>query len=169
MSKTTKEVDRNEAAREQAKAQFASIWDMVDRLNHAQDCDGGEDCEASDEEIYGGLGLHWKEGDKATDEEREQYHDEDEARQAITEDALSVEVRSDWHEPGQEAAAQEFNILLCTGGPAVRIRGELNEHGEPDRAWMECQDWFTSWEQVTLGGGSQEILLTYARQFYFGE
>jgi len=32
-----------------------------------------------------------------------------------------------------EAKAEEFCILLTTGGPALRIRGELNQHMEPDR------------------------------------
>lgn len=169
MKTETEPKDRLEDAREQAKAQFDSICDMVSRLEHAQECDGGDDCEATNEEIYGGLGLHWKEGDEATAEEKEEYHDEEAASAAITEDALSVEVRGGWRSRGEEAADEEFSILLCTGGPAVRIRGELDEHGQPDRAWVECQDWGTGWEYVTLGGGSQKVLLTYASQFYFGE
>jgi hypothetical protein len=70
--------------------------------------------------------------------------DEDDARQRISEDPLSVEVRSDWTTPGEELEAAEFCILLCTGGPAVRIVGELNR-GEPCRAWLEYQDWGTPW------------------------
>lgn len=89
------------------------------------------------------------------------------AEQAIHEDALSVEVRSGWVSPGDKMSAEQFCILLCTGGPAVRIIGELNEHGEPRRAWLECQDWFTPWTQVF--NVSQDTLLAYASCFYFGE
>jgi len=97
--------------------------------------------------------------------------DEDEARQAIEEDALSVEVRSDWYSPGSSDAdtrPAQFCILLCTGGPACRIMGELDEHLEPHRAWLEHQDWGTPWTQY-YEPGIQEALLAYARCFYFGE
>ena len=89
------------------------------------------------------------------------------ALEAIQQDALSVEVRSDWVSPGEKMTAGQFNILLCTGGPAVRIMGELDEHGEPYRAWLECQDWGTQWTQVF--NVSQDTLLAYASCFYFGE
>lgn len=91
----------------------------------------------------------------------------EDAEQRIQEDALEVCVRSGWHEPGDsEAEAEEFYILLCTGGPAVRIRGELNS-GEPFRAWMEYQDWGTPWTQYF--DADQATLLAYCEQFYFGE
>jgi len=61
----------------------------------------------------------------------------------------------------------EFTILLCTGGPAVRIIGELNEHQEPESARIEYQDWFTAWEDMPLTSEQQEKVLTYCRQFYF--
>jgi len=95
---------------------------------------------------------------------------QDEARERIHEDALSVEVRSDWYTPGRSAednAPSEFRILLCTGGPAVQIRGELSSHGEPDRAWLEVQDWGKPWTQYFKA--DPDVLLDYARCFYFGE
>lgn len=98
--------------------------------------------------------------------------DEDDARQTIQEDALSVEVRSDWHTPGdsEDSKPTEFRILLCTGGPAVQIIGELNEHFEPDRARIQHQDWGTPWTEIFgLDASQVEALLTYCRQFYFGE
>ena len=97
-----------------------------------------------------------------TEEER------DEARQTIEEDALSVEVRSDWHEPGGDSDPGEYCILLCTGGPAVRIRGDLAAYSEPNTAELEYQDWFTPWERLPTDSADEEILLTYARSFYFG-
>ena len=89
------------------------------------------------------------------------------AEQRIQEDALSLEVRSGWVTPGEEMQAEEFNILLGTGGPAVRIRGELSQYKEPDRAWLEVQDWFLPWTRYY--DADQDVLLTYCRQFYFGE
>jgi hypothetical protein len=82
-----------------------------------------------------------------------------EAKQAIQEDPLSV--REGWRNPGEK----EFNILLCTGGPAVRIIGKLGEYGEPFSARLQYQDWFTSWEDYRPeDDDAEEILLTYCRQ-----
>ena len=92
--------------------------------------------------------------------------DEDEARQVIQEDPLEVQVRSDWMNPGETLEAGEFMILLCTGGPAVRIVGEL-DRGTPCRAWLEYQDWGTPWTQWF--GASSDTLCEYAANFFFGE
>lgn len=92
--------------------------------------------------------------------------DEDAARDNIQEDPLEVQVRSDWTNPGETLEAGEFMILLCTGGPAVRIVGELNR-GEPCRAWLEYQDWGTPWTQWF--GASSDTLCEYAANFFFGE
>lgn len=164
-----------ERAKHQAKSQLESVVEMVKRLEHVRTCSGGEDCELTAEKIYAGINLYYSEADKlnntkATEEEREQYHDEEDATRSISEDPLSVEVRSDWHNPGaEEDKPTEYTILLCTGGPACRIIGELDEYGQPDTAQIEYQDWFTPW--IRYGDTSNEddeALLTYARQFYFG-
>jgi len=94
--------------------------------------------------------------------------DADEAREAIQQDALEVTMRSGWVSSGTEMEPVEFQILLCTGGPAVRIRGELT-NGEPSRAWIEHQDWGTPWTELVGAPIEQDTLLTYCRQFYFGE
>lgn len=94
----------------------------------------------------------------------------DEARERVQEDALSIEVRSPWYTPGSddaERASSEFKILLTSGGPAVQIHGELDEHGEPYRAWLEVQEWGKPWTQYFKA--DRDVLLTYARCFYFGE
>lgn len=93
----------------------------------------------------------------------------EDAEQRIHEDALSVEIRSDWHTPGDDSEPTDFQILLCTGGPAVRIMGELDRYGEPCRAWLEYQDWGTPWTERISQPGDQDALLTYARCFYFGQ
>lgn len=164
-----------ERAKEQAKAQLESILGMVKRLEHCPDCtgesDGEEGCQLSDAEILEGINIYFKEGMTASDEDRESYHNEEEARQAISEDPLSVEVRADWHTPGEdENKPTEYCILLCTGGPAVRIIGDLDEHQQPDTANLEYQDWFTPWiKYYDTNEEEDEALLTYARQFYFGD
>jgi hypothetical protein len=103
----------------------------------------------------------------------------EDAEQRIQEDPLCLEVRSGWTTLDEPLQAEEFNILLCTGGPAVRIVGELDQ-GQPTRAWLEVQDWFTPWTQyfgvtdpndpgARTNLPSQDVLLAYASQFYFGE
>jgi len=96
--------------------------------------------------------------------------DDEEARQTIQEDALSVQVRGAWHSPGDtDVEDDEFEILLCTGGPAVRIVGDLNS-GSPDRPRLEYQDWFTSWTELIIDNDEErEALQTYCEQFYFGD
>jgi len=144
------ETDKLASARSQAKAQFESIKEMVEALHVAHN---------SDNETRGA-------SEAIEDVER-----------TIHEDALSVEVRSDWYCPGGDGDSGkpfEYCILLCTGGPAVRIVGRLNEHCEPESAQIECQDWFTPWTPVYLDEGerlgySEEIMLAYARCFYYGE
>lgn len=164
---TPKEKDE-ERAKDQARIQLESIVEKVKRLTHIEDCDG-TDCELSDPEIYSGINLYWQEGksDPATEEERAEYHDEEAARQSIQEDPLSVQVRGGWRDPGSENEDMEFMILLCTGGPAVRIVGELGAGDEPDSATVEYQDWFTPWVEYNSYDNRHE-LLTYCQQFYFG-
>jgi hypothetical protein len=95
---------------------------------------------------------------------------DEEAREEIWFDALSVQVRSGWYVPGRDAGKpKEFEILLCTGGPAVRLVGALDEHGEPQSVAMEVQDWFQPWMTFhpLSDADTDEILLTYARCFNF--
>ena len=91
--------------------------------------------------------------------------DQDEARERIQEDALDVRVFGERR--NGEWEADRFEILLTTGGPAVRIVGELDGNCEPSRAWLEVQDWGTPWTQHF--GIESETLLSYCRCFYFGE
>lgn len=99
----------------------------------------------------------------------DEYGDEDEARQRIEEDPLSIQIRSGWISPGEEFEPEEFEILLCTGGPAVRIVGELDQWNQPTTARIEYQDWFTPWMEYHGDNVDHDALLTYCRVFYFGE
>lgn len=93
----------------------------------------------------------------------------DEAAQRIREDALSVEVRDDWRAVGDDSGdLTEFRIVLCTGGPHVQIRGEL-DGTMPARAWLEYQGWGTPMTERVNQPGDQDALLAYAREFWFGE
>lgn len=94
-----------------------------------------------------------------------------EAQEDIQADALEVCVRSGWTPCGDVPfRAEEFMILLCTGGPAVRIVGTLDEHSQPDKARLEYQDWFTPWTPYCgMTEAESDTLLTYCQQFYFGE
>jgi hypothetical protein len=104
--------------------------------------------------------------DGLTDEQREQVRDE------IQEGPLSVMVRDGWRSPGgivdSDNSAEEYEILLSTGGPALRIFGKL-DRGEPDE-WprLQWQDWGIPWTDYPLGE-EREAVQSYAQQFYFGD
>ena len=100
---------------------------------------------------------------------REHLDDEEQRDRISSEDALSIQVRSDWHTPGESGDLTEYEILLGTGGPATRIRGDLSEHKEPMTATFEYQDWFKPWTEVYTDSADDEVMLTYAQCFYFGE
>lgn len=154
-------------AEEQAAAQYESIVRML----AAVECDYDRLVElrkAHEVAANGGEGMDWADASELAELEAAagDCENEEEARQRIQEDPLSVEVRSNWAGPGEELEASEFMIMLCTGGPAVRIVGELNR-GEPCRAWLEYQDWGTPWTQYL--GASSDTLCQYVSHFFFGE
>lgn len=102
--------------------------------------------------------------------ETEDYEDaQQEATDEIFADALSVEVRSGWHQPGEDQGeAAEFAILIATGGPAARIIGTL-DGGTIEAVRLEVQDWGTPWWAFPASDELSDALLTYAAQFYFGD
>jgi hypothetical protein len=101
----------------------------------------------------------------------EQYHNEDDATRTIDESPLSVQIRSDWYNPGSlDATPAEYEILLSTGGPALRIYGEIGEFNQPDTALLQYQDWGTPWTRYYIENEEHDrCLLEFARRFYFGE
>ena len=178
--------DATTRAEDQAKAQYESICEMVaalecdyerlqelkeERNDFSLDRMEDVDCNRACAEHEWGLEspddaaeLEELISDAGDCESRE------EAEQRIQEDALEVCVRSGWYDPcrqsGEVDEPEEFYILLCTGGPAVRIRGELGEHNRPTRAWIEYQDWGTPWTRFF--GTEQAVLLAYCCEFFFG-
>lgn len=92
----------------------------------------------------------------------------DAAEDTIRQGPLEIAVRSDWHAPCNKSEETEYMVLLCTGGPACRIVGELSQYQEPETARIEYQDWFTSWEDWPIDSEQEQIVLMYAQCFYFG-
>ena len=164
-------------AREQAQAQLDSIRALVQRLEHANasheidECDLAEECNGVIEDgecsRCDGSGLYWNSREHDDHLTFDEYHNPDAASEAISEDPLSVEVRSGWTTLGNDLEPEEYAILLCTGGPAVRIRGELDSDGNPCRAWIEYQDWGTPWREYH-DGHDAPALLAYAGHFLGG-
>lgn len=148
---------RNEdRAKDQALSQIESILELVKRLKHIQDCNDSDCQEGKDG------GDYW--------DDSESYHNEESSQQSIQEDPLDIQLRSGWYSPDNEQIkAEEYNILLCTGGPACRIIGSLNEYQRPNTARIEYQDWFKAWEEYLMTSEQAEAVLFYAQQFYFGE
>lgn len=89
------------------------------------------------------------------------------AQQAILEDVLSVELRSGWSTNPEEFEVAEYKILLCWGGPAVQIVGEL-DNSYPSTAVLQYQDWGIPWTDYRITAEEEKILIEYASQFYFG-
>jgi hypothetical protein len=94
---------------------------------------------------------------------------EEAIREELLEMPLSVSVREGWKCPGGESELAEYEILLSTGGPALRIWGELGRFDSPENARMEWQDWGTRWTEYPTTHEEDEILLQFASIFYFGE
>jgi len=156
-------------AMDQARAQMESISKMIARL------DLDWDRLAELRETAAELSDFRKAEARAlclTEEEREELselediaedcEDEDQAVQLIEEDPLEVCVRSGWTAPGGEMEAEEYMILLCTGGPAVRIVGDIGG-GEAVSATLEYQDWGTPWTEYREI--NEAYLIRYADHF----
>lgn len=99
----------------------------------------------------------------------EDYKDREAAQDEAYEMPLSVLIRSEWYAPGKKANPAEFELLLGTGGPAVRIIGALNEYCEPISARLQNQDWFEPWRDLSLTSEEQSAALRFAQCFYYGE
>jgi hypothetical protein len=85
--------------------------------------------------------------------------------EAMQEAPLSVTVRSGWASP-EEMEAEEFQILLSTGGPALAIFGDLDRYIEPARPRLMHQDWGTPWTEFF--NVDDEALQWFASFFWFG-
>jgi hypothetical protein len=93
----------------------------------------------------------------------------EDAEQIILEDPLSLEFRSGWATNKSELVAEEYCLLLSTGGPATRIIGDLDEHGMATSARLQVQDWGTPWTEHFPVSEDRAALLAYAQVFCPGE
>ena len=101
-------------------------------------------------------------------QESNDYNQQDELRESILNNALSVEFRSGWYSsPEDEKKAEEFRILLAWGGPALRIIGELDDYG-PVNPKLQYQDWGTPWTDFEITENQQDALNWFCNCFYFG-
>lgn len=164
------------SARDQALAQVRSIEEMVaaldvdyDRLEELRDerndFETEEPCTRQET---------WNAWSAANPEQAEELakleaaagncNNEDDAREQIQQDALSVEVRSGWQSVGEQLAPAEFRIVLCTGGPHVELQGELDDNDVPDRVRVIYADWGESGELFDF---NRDTVLRYCQEFYF--
>lgn len=95
---------------------------------------------------------------------------QDEAREAIEDSPLSIQVRDGWRNPGAESdGPEEYEILLSTGGPALRIVGRLDDYCQPMDATLQWQDWGTPWTDHETTEEDDRALMSFVGVFWFGE
>lgn len=88
-------------------------------------------------------------------------------REEIQEAPLCLSVRSLWTDLGAALRPEQFCILLSTGGPGLRIVGDLGTFGCPENSCMEWQDWGTPW--TPYAPAESALLDAWAAQFYWGD
>lgn len=135
-------------AEENAKAWLENILEMVSALKAFEDDDRDDETPVT---IDGDV-----------------MNSRDDVEERIQESPLSVQIRGGWHSVGEQAEDEEFEILLSTGGPALRIVGDLGQY-KPERPRLQYQDWGTPWTEYIVTGEDREALETFCQQFYFGE
>ena len=112
-------------------------------------------------------------------ESNDDYEAQDAIREEALNDALSVEFRSGWSTNSEDMKAEEFKILLSTGGPACQIIGKLDQYKQPTDIEIQYQDWGTPWENLVLNPhyadlninitNDAEALEWFCNCFYFGQ
>lgn len=105
-----------------------------------------------------------------------EYHDEnttqerqEEIREEIEQEPLSVEVRSGWASVGGEMEAEEYRVLLSWGGPSLQIVGNLGEYNQPSSFAVQHQDWGTPWETVFPSIDETAAVRWFLSFMWFGE
>jgi hypothetical protein len=160
------------AAIQQLVAAAEADYDRIEELRNDRDSyDPETDADGLHLLDGNGVALTWADGYSDDAEELFELEDaagdcedKEDAIRRIHEDPLSIRIFGE--RVDGEWTADRFEILLTTGGPAVRIVGELDQNGEPDRVWLEVQDWGTPWTQYHEPGIG-ETLLKYCSHFTF--
>ena len=100
----------------------------------------------------------------------QEFDDVDDIQERAMESVLSVDMRSGWTACGNAMEAEEFRIVLCTGGPEVVILGQINQHDEPTDPVINHRDWGTTYQgYYSDADDADDALEWFCRQFYFGE
>lgn len=82
---------------------------------------------------------------------------------AIEELPLETSVRcTSWSTRYDDLLADEYRILLCTGGPAVQITGDYDPDDGPVNAHIQYQDWFRPWRAMPSTTEQDHALLRFA-------
>jgi len=134
-----------EHARSQAESKLKSIMALMKKARHAEVCDG-DDCPLT---------------------EKETYHDMDAIEEEIFNSPLSVEVSSGWTPVGEKFKPVKYNLLMTTGGPAVRIVGDLDTDGIPATAELEYLEWGIPWTKYPLSSEEQKEIFEFALYFSY--
>lgn len=111
-----------------------------------------------------------QDGEENVEVDSDPIKDEDALRERVAESVLAIQVRSNWHDVGDPAEDAEFYVLLSTGGPALRLIGDLDLHNQPTDVRMEYQDWGTPWtEHHPDHENWDDALEFFLGCFYFGD
>lgn len=163
---------KTESLKKTWRACMDSIHDMVnalncdyDRLEELRELKADFEPGDSDQTWQDACPDEWEELQELESQAGD-CNDRDDAETRIQEDPLSIEFRSGWVSSKDEMEAEEFCILLSTGGPASRIVGEIRS-GQAQRPRLEVQDWGTSWTEFIHSSEDIEALETYCSQFCF--
>jgi hypothetical protein len=133
-------------------AQHRSIRDDLEALAHARQC-VIKGCTRGSETLRSGKCRVLRHNNP------DAWHNAELAREVIMNGALSVQVRSGWHAPGENAAPEEYALLLAWGGPSAHIIGDLDEWAEPSTARFQYQDWFRPWTDAHISSADEQTLL----------
>ena len=119
-------------------------------------------CQITDQRIAKTLDIS-----PVTADDRESYHNPEEALERIEGSLLDIGVRSGWSslsdKPDSTLEPAEYLITIPTGGPACRIRGGLDHNGVPDTlSRIEYQDWGTPWTELPISSTERTRLMEYA-------
>jgi hypothetical protein len=98
-------------------------------------------------------------------------HIRESAAREVEESPLSIQVRDGWRMLGESPrrSAEEFEVLLSMGGPALRIRGGFDAYGGPCDAELQWQDWGTPWTHYPTNPTEDAAISAFLAVFAFAE
>ena len=122
---------------------------LASRLEHTQWCSNPYCDELSAKEVFEGLNIAYSGSMEPDEQDLEDYHKEELAREHIMEMPLDIELSQDIKD------TKTYIILMGTGGPAVRIVA-IKYADKKMEVFVEHQDWFEKWQRLDLADVFQE-------------